>query len=615
MANPFSDRIGVTVEEKVTNALNLSSGAGVGNIGLLVARERGIEGKAVLVNGLREDTQKFGGKNPNMYSPYVIESLFNNTGGYPVNVYQTRIVGEGSLAASLSVLAGTYTNTALATATSQNASESQPQIDTITIPEGFAVGDTLKADVIVAGTTYSATFVAATTATADAVAGLSSALNTALTGIDVTSVETDGTTITLTSVNDLAFTTNASYDATSEDIEVFKAVAGQQGEQDKGSWGNDMKLKLYPIGHTNGDTDGYKMEVYYKGYLVESFVSDGTDWQSLIDAVNLRSNYILLEATNLGLTVENAPFEGTFTGGVYNAPVEADFTPSYNEVTTEAEGMAKFEAVDVQILACPEIFSTSFATACDKFARDNKKFFLFNLPYLATESVVETYYNALTVPDQSFAASILNWCEVNADNDGNKIWIPSIGYALGAAYTKKRALHNGYVWIPPAGKETVATGVFRFTHDDLNEAKLSRFVKKWNTNVVKYVRNTGYCLWSSRTYSKNELYQSIHIRLETNWILENLLLRNSDFVQSLATPTTLRDAKISNRLWLKSIYDKGGIEQSIAFDKAVVVDVQQDPNSRKEVEIDIAWIPPECIEHIHIRLNRNDGILVLENAQ
>ena len=32
---------------------------------------------------------------------------------------------------------------------------------------------------------------------------------------------------------------------------------------------------------------------------------------------------------------------------------------------------------------------------------------------------------------------------------------------------------------------------------------------------------------------------------------------------------------------------------------------------RKEAEMDIYWIPPECLEHIHIRMNRNDGILIL----
>ena len=64
-------------------------------------------------------------------------------------------------------------------------------------------------------------------------------------------------------------------------------------------WGNSLRVRVYPIGHTNGSPDGYKMEIFYQGYIVDSYVSNGDNWQSLIDAVNQRSEYVLINALDL----------------------------------------------------------------------------------------------------------------------------------------------------------------------------------------------------------------------------------------------------------------------------------------------------------------------------
>lgn len=94
-------------------------------------------------------------------------------------------------------------------------------------------------------------------------------------------------------------------------------------------------------------------------------------------------------------------------------------------------------------------------------------------------------------------------------------------------------------------------------------------------------------------------------------MLDVLLNRNQDALQKLITPSMSKKLRIDNLIWFKNLYERGGIEQSIPFDDAVVITVEQDKANRKEVTMDIAWIPPECLEHLHIRLNRNDGILIL----
>jgi len=615
MANAFMDKIGVTTEERVINAFNLGSDISTRNIGLLVERQRGVANKAILVNNLKEDKRIFGDHDPNMYSSYVVETLLNNTGGYSANLYQVRLVGAGSKSAKTKVQNGNVNSQTFTSATTQNADATQGQIDELEVTN-VEIGDSF--DITVSATTplynYNDTFTATTTSANDVLVGIKALLDTfyaTLPPADQPTTAIVGGKLVITSPVNATFTTSTSTTNSAllaEDI--FEVVAGRQGEEDMGVWGNDLRTRVYPIGHVNGSPDGYKMEVFYKGYLVETYISDGTDWQSLVDAINQRSEFVMVNPIDL-TKVLNVVFDASFSGGVYNAPTATDFEPKYNSVTQEPEGMAIFEGVDVQILACPEIFSVTYAKLCDDFARKILKFFVFNLPYLATESVIQSYYNALFSPDQSFCAGYLNWAEVPADQNGNKIWIPSIGYVLGSGYIRKAGLYNGYVWTPPAGIETNSKGIFRFTHDNLSEDTLGRYVKKWRCNVVKYVKNVGFCTWSSRTYSNNTLFESIHVRLETNWIIANVKVRNEKFIQRINTPSLQKDMKTDNLIWFKNLYEQGGIERSIKFEDAVIISVETLKENRKEMELEIAWIPPECIEHIHIKVSRNDGILIL----
>lgn len=619
MANAFQDKIGVTAEERVTNAFNVGSNISTKNIGMLVERLRGIENKATLANNLKEDQRIFGGHSTDMYSSYVVESLFNNAGGYGVNLYQIRLIGAGSAAASANINNASADAQTLVSVTSQNAGVALPQINKINATE-VEIGDSFS--VTIEGTdniattqdafSETVTFVAVTATEASVLLGLKGLLDVFLATLtDVYTTAIVAGELVITGPNDAPFTvTTATINVVASE-EIMKVFAGRMGEQDKGTWGNDLRVRAYPIGHVNGSPDGYRLEVLYNGYQMEYYISNGADWDSLVSAVNQRSEYITLVPTDLGVALIANPVDVTLTGGIYVAPEATDFEPALNESTQAPEGMRLFEGVDVQLLACPEVFSTDFAKKCIDFAEETRKFFVFSLPYLATESVVETYFNALLTNVQSAGASYLNWIEVPADRDGNKIWVPGIGYALGAGYVRKAGMYNGYVWTPPAGIETVAKGIYRFTHDNLTDDTMGRYVKKWRTNVVKYIKNVGFCLYSSRTYSTDTLFESIHVRLETNWLIENILVRNQRFLQRLASPTVLKDTRLDNLIWMKNLYEQGGIEASIPFEQAVIVETNILKENRKELELEISWIPPECIEHIHIKLNRNDGILIL----
>lgn len=602
----FNDRVGVTIEESVGNAFQLGSGLSTRNIGLLMETERGVPNKPFVFNSLREFTRLFGTKKSSMFSAYVVESLFANTGGYPATVYGVRIIDPSSVAASV-VLKNEYSNIqTFERVTLQVATATQPQIDQLT-PKNVDVGDVFSVTI---DANPADSHTATTTDPEDVVDALVTAIGT--TGGVTATASPDGKSIILTGEDDTPFTVTAT---ATNNATVSQAIAtikaGYQGQADPGTWGNDLRLRVYPKNDPNGAKDAYLFVVYYKNVQVEQFT--GATWAALFADINARSQYVYVAVqTDLTKDLEHGVFAGNLSGGTYVAPSDEMFEPKYNDITSAPEGLALFEGVDAQILACPEVFSTNFVSLCEDFCKTNRKFFVFSLPYNATESVVEQYHNALVTNQASYVSGILNWLEVPAA-DGGRIWIPAVGYALGAGYIKKAGMNNGVAWSIPAGTDTAGNGFTRITDDTMSDDKIGRYAKKWRTNVIKFVPNIGYCLWTSRTYSNNQLYESVHIRLETNWLVESLLLRNQRFVQRLNSPSLKKEMAADTRLFMLNLYQQGGIENKIPFEQAVVIEVVDDPEDRKNVEETISWIPPELVEHIHLKLSRNDGILIINS--
>ena len=388
MANAFQDKLGVTTEERVINAFNLGSDVSTRNIGLLVERQRGVENKPILVNGLKEDKRIFGDHVTSMYSSYVVENLLNNTGGYSVNLYEVRIVGTGSMASTTTVVNASANTQTFIKTTTQVAGLTTPQIDSCAITN-VEVGDQFT--IVVAGTDDPTATAVPFTHTKTVTAVLN---DTAL--ILLTAIKADldiyfATLVTpiscaivagklvITGLNNSAITTTTSTVNDATNAGIFEVVAGRQGEADKGTWGDDLRVKVYPIGHASGSPDGYRMEVFYLTYLVETFTSTADDWRTLVDAVNQRSEFIMINPIDLDVALTLNVFDGALSGGAYVAPTTAQMQPAHNSTTGEAEGMAIFEGVDVQIIACPEIFTADYAKLCDDFARGVNKFFVFRV--------------------------------------------------------------------------------------------------------------------------------------------------------------------------------------------------------------------------------------------
>ena len=269
--NAFSNMVGVTTEETVSNAFSLNSNLSTRNIGMLVERVRGIANQVKLVTSQKEDNLIYGGHNSNMYSSYVVESLFKNNGGYPTNLYECRIVGVGCVAAS-----GEITNPGATTFTSLTVQvddgDSNEQVDTATLVSPHA-GNVFTINLQTLNNAYTINYTAPSGSLATILAGIKSAYDTAIDGDDSapsSTINTEAGTILFdASAVGNTFNLVVSWDMGSyAGVNLFDVTAAYQGNPDVGTWGNNLKVKAYPKDDPNGSPLGNIFQVFYNNTLV-----------------------------------------------------------------------------------------------------------------------------------------------------------------------------------------------------------------------------------------------------------------------------------------------------------------------------------------------------------
>ena len=328
-----------------------------------------------------------------------------------------------------------------------------------------------------------------------------------------------------------------------------------------------------------------------------------------------------LTLTSRALTAVNAAsvtkrddkvYSVTLSGGSDGEVIESDFYPV--ESTTDPKGLACFDGYDVQIIACTEFHSLSMAKVLNEYLKTKKNpIGVVNLPLNADEGTAELYALELQTNGTSFlAGAYMGWAKV-PDENGNAMLIPAIGPVLGAAYIRTPYLQGDFIHIPPGGIDSLFSNVLEIVPARLSQNSINKLVQQFSCNIIQYVENTGYYVGSSRSYSTNDLYSSIHTRLQTSYYLRALNSKMRFLEQKPNTPELKREALVELNQFFKTEYDNGALERSISFDDAYqgICDKSNNPSTqdRKILNIDVLWIPTECTESVRLSLQRNDGIL------
>lgn len=565
--------IGLTITEGVANGATGYSEPAKRNIGLLGQFIRGASFVPNRVESMEDFNVMFGGQSSSFYGPAIVKSIFDEAGDAQVTLYIARVTGSDTVAANGEVSIGETAESAKMNATAAYKGTADPGtwangIKVALYSYGYRVKDCFTLTITYKDTveTYSYNSLAEIQEAVNKVSKY--AMITFDKEIEKTVLEAvEGTVTTLT---------------------TSKEVTGV---------GTSFKTSV-AVGNVLYDTNRKIIGT------VASIESD--------TALTLTSKaFVAVNAASIKKR-KDAVYELTMANGVDGDVSESDFYPVYD--VANPKGLACFDGYDIQILATTEYHSLSMAKVLNEYLKEWKNpIGVINLPMDADEGTAELYAIELQTNDKSFmAGAYMGWAKV-PDENGNPILIPAIGPVLGAAYLRTPYIQGDFIHIPPGGVDSLFNNVLDMVPQRLSQSVINRLVQQYSCNVIQYVENLGFYVGSSRTYSTNKLYQSIHIRLQTSYYVRALNSKMRFAEQKPNTPELKRECLVELDTFFRTEYDNGALERSVDFSTAYkgICDKSNNPatQDRKLLNITVLWIPTECTESIQIALQRNDGVL------
>lgn len=575
-------KVGLEVVEGTTKGFTAIVEPSKRNIGVLMARKRGLVGIPALISGLEEDRLLFGNFLGNAYGYAVMKNFFRNSAGYTPTVYGVRIAGDGCSAAVATLEAGEISLDLFAAyENSEDVGDWGNDLSAILYPKGSRAAGRWYLEILMNGEVIGEPIVA------DKFSKIVDALRISK-YIGTESVGSD-------------FATEPVLNAPFTGL-VKVGVAGGQADNKTFLLANTPVNFVTPAGFILLDESGNKIGV------VATFDS-ATKIGTLEDIAIVNGN--LTGASFL----TDAAYVATFSGGVYVAPVETDF---YGRTTDEGDfGLNIIKGEDVQVIMNTEFHSLTMAVEGFAFAAETGKFYVANLPEDAKVSDAQQFANALQTAGTSYGAVYDGWAETIVD-DTNLGFVPVLGCLLGAAYVRAVAIQGDYIHIPPAGTDAAFVDILSVKGGKKSQAEIDRYVQDFTINVVQFQKGLGYFPISSRTMSSNALYHSIHIRLQTSFYRRVLQDNFKWVLQKPNTPELKREIYASAFAYFKIEYNNGALERSVPYKEACVIIIDQRNNpvgqNRKLLNLDIDWIPTEVTEAFRISLNRNDGQLLTNES-
>lgn len=562
--------VGLTIVEGVASGASAYKEPSKRNIGLLGQFIRGASFSPVKITNMEDFNAIFGGQSSSFFGPAIVKSIFDEAGNAPVTLYLARVVGAGSVVA--------------------NGVANLSDDATMTVNAGYKGKDDPGAwanGITVSLYSYSSRI---------------KDMFTLIIQYGESKEQYNYGTLSeiQTAVNKVSKYITIEFSKEIEKL-VFKDVAGTitatTSSNEVNGVGTQFTTEL-AVGNVLYDSDRK---------LVGTIAAISSDTKLV-----LTSRALTAVTTASVVKRDDKVYTATLAGGVDGEVFESDFHPV--ESTTDPKGLACFDGYDIQILACTEFHCLSMAKVLNEYLKTKKNpVGVVNLPLNADEGTAELYALELQTNQTSFlAGAYMGWCKV-PDANGNGVLVPAIGPVLGAAYIRTPYLQGDFIHIPPGGIDSLFNNVLEVIPARLPQTSINKMVQQFSCNIIQYVENTGYYVGSSRTYSTNNLYSSVHSRMQTSYYLRALNSKMRFLEQKPNTPELKREALVELTQFFKVEYDNGALERSIAFDKAFkgICDRSNNPatQGRKILNIDVLWIPTECTESVRISLQRNDGIL------
>lgn len=542
------------------------------NIGLLMERERGVPLLPYKVTSREDDLKYFGSAINNAYGQQVVKLLFDNADPAPVTLYGVRVVGSTSVTATTGVVAiGTVNVTVKAGYHGKDDPGTWGNnIKAILYSYNFKSRNNFLLEVYYKGDLVE-TFEGATCAAIQLDVNKRSGYITITFSAEIPTltVSANLTGTIDTQLNSLVVTgTGTAFLTECPAGTVLYNSAGDTVLGTVQSVQSDTSLTL----------TGYP-----------SVAVDDATFKKRVDTATILQ----------------------CAGGTYVAPTEADFYGISDPVNPK--GLAAFDGIDVQIVAVTENHTLTMAEKGKEYAESRKDcIFVAQLPLNANEGLIEAYANSLQTPTRSFICAYADWVSV-LDDTGSDITVPGLGVILGAGFLRAPYLQGDYIHIPPAGSDSAYVNVKSKVAGKFSPTQVDKYVKDYTLNASIESDAYGIFLISSRTYSTNPLFHSIHITMQTNYYVRALYANLGFLVQRPNTPELKKEAIVYITRFFQEEYNKGALERSIPFKDAFkcICDLSNNPLSqdRKLLNITIEYIPTDATESVVISLNRGDAFL------
>lgn len=562
--------VGLTIVEGVASGATAYREPSKRNIGLLGQFIRGAAFSPEKITSMEDFNAIFGGQSSSFFGPAIVKSIFDEAGKAPVTLYLARVVGSGAVVANG---AGTMSGEATMNVSAGYKGKDDPGAWANGIVVSlYSYGSRIK-DMFTLLVQYG----------------------------DKQEQYNYGTLSEIqNTVNRVSKYITIEFSKEIEKL-VFKSITG-------------TITATTSSNEVTGESTQFKTDLAVGNVLYDSE-------KKIIGTVVAITSDTKLTLASKAMTAVSAAsitkrddkvYTATLAGGADGEVVESDFYPI--ESTTDPKGLACFDGYDIQIIACTEFHSLSMAKVLNEYLKNKRNpIGVINLPLNADEGIAELYALELQTNQTSFlAGSYIHWCKV-PDENGNGVLIPAIGPVLGAAYIRTPYLQGDFIHIPPGGIDSLFNNVLEVIPARLSQSSINKLVQQFSCNIIQYVENTGYYVGSSRSYSTNNLYSSIHVRMQTSYYLRALNSKMRFLEQKPNTPELKREALVELNQFFKTEYDNGALERSINFDEAYqgICDRSNNPSTqdRKLLNIDVLWIPTECTESVRIALQRNDGVL------
>lgn len=380
-------------------------------------------------------------------------------------------------------------------------------------------------------------------------------------------------------------------------------TAGYRGEEDRGAWGNDLRVEIAANGAL---------------FDLTVFRGDGDDrvtlesWPAL-SMDDSASNYV---ETIVNDEVAGSKYVTVQASGAANPPVttatplagggNGQFAPG-TDTDAYAAAFDLFETIDIQLLCCPESEEPDVVIAgLDHCANMGDRMFAGQTPRTNDMGAALTYGKQFQA-NKRYGALYFPWIQIN-DPIGSRIWIPPTGHVLGVYARTER--ERG-IWKAPAGNAALVQGAldvrFHITNRDH-----TALVKEGSVNAIRFIPGQGIVVDSSRTLSTNPLWIYVNVRLLFNFVKSSLMQGLRWTVQEPNTSELWNKVKFNSvtpfllGLWRRGAFGPG------TPDEVFTVKIDAENNTPADIQqgrlnIEVYFYPSRPAETIVITVGQQEG--------